>query len=323
MAEISLDSVCFVGERLSRPECVLTTRHGDIFASDSRGGIFHRRADHSSRIYAGASLDLRGPLLPNGFALNRDGSFIVAHLSLDTGGVYRLDRVGQVAPILQQIDGADLTVTNFVLLDDKGRLWITIATRTRPRTAAFRPGVEDGYVILMDHKGPRIVADGIGFANEVRLNPAGNALYVVETYARCLTRFDVSEDGELSNRETIAEFEPGEFPDGLALDSEGAVWVTCIVANRLVRIERNGRRKVMLDDSDDAYCREVEAAYRAGKMDKAHIDRVTSKKLANISSLAFGGDDLRTIYLGVLLGDRLPSCRSPVAGSPMVHWDWS
>jgi hypothetical protein len=210
-----------------------------------------------------------------------------------------------------------------VLLDGKGRLWITVSTRTRPRTAAFRPGVEDGYIILIDDKGARIVADGIGFANEVRLDPAGHALYVVETYARRLTRFDVAENGELSRRETIADFEAGEFPDGLALDSEGAVWVTCIVANRLVRIARDGRRSVMLDDSDDAYSREVESAYREGRMEKAHIDRVRSKKLANISSLAFGGDDLRTIYLGVLIGDRLPSCRSPVAGAPMVHWDWS
>jgi hypothetical protein len=58
-------------------------------------------------------------------------------------------------------------------------------------------------------------------------------------------------------------------------------------------------------------------------MDRSHIQQVRSHKLANISSLAFAGEDLRTVYLGVLAGDRLPSFQSPVAGLPMVHWNWS
>ena len=43
-------------------------------------------------------------------------------------------------------------------------------------------------------------------------------------------------------------------------------------------------------------------------------------RLKNISSLAFGGPDLRTAYLGCLLGDSLMSFRSPVAGQPPTHW---
>jgi hypothetical protein len=42
--------------------------------------------------------------------------------------------------------------------------------------------------------------------------------------------------------------------------------------------------------------------------------------LQNISSLAFGGADRRTAYLGCLLGDRLACFRAPVAGHPPPHW---
>lgn len=39
-----------------------------------------------------------------------------------------------------------------------------------------------------------------------------------------------------------------------------------------------------------------------------------------ITSLAFGGPDLRTAYLGSLAMSTLPTFQSPVAGLPMRHW---
>jgi hypothetical protein len=42
--------------------------------------------------------------------------------------------------------------------------------------------------------------------------------------------------------------------------------------------------------------------------------------MKQISSIAFGGRDLKTAYLGNLLDDRIYSFQSPVAGQPMSHW---
>jgi hypothetical protein len=39
-----------------------------------------------------------------------------------------------------------------------------------------------------------------------------------------------------------------------------------------------------------------------------------------MASITFGGPDLRTVYLGSLLGTTIPFFRSPVPGLPMVHW---
>ena len=39
-----------------------------------------------------------------------------------------------------------------------------------------------------------------------------------------------------------------------------------------------------------------------------------------MASITFGGPDLKTVYIGSLMGTSLPSFRSPVAGLPMVHW---
>jgi sugar lactone lactonase YvrE len=322
MARIPLDAVSFTGDRFLRPECIVTTRRGDIYASDARGGIAHVDPAGVHRIFAGASLDLPVPLHPNGFALDRDGSFIIAHLALGSGGVYRLQRNGQLSPVLLSLDGEELTATNFVMLDRKGRIWITVSTRQNPRTKAFRPDVADGFIVLLDDRGPRIVANEIGFANEIRIDDERRVLYVAESYGKRLTRFDLAEDGSLSGRSVLSEFGAGEIPDGIALDIEGAVWVTCTVANRLIRITPDGQRTVILDGADEQYVIDTERDFQAGRMTKAHIDQAGKSILGNISSLAFGGPDLKTVYMGVLVGDRLPTIRVDIPGRPMIHWDW-
>lgn len=322
MHPLPLSAVTFTGSRFCRPECILTTQRGDLYASDARGGVSHVDAAGKHRIYAGATLDLKGALHPNGIALDRDGSFIVAHLAMEEGGIFRLRRDGQLAAMMREVDGQDLTVTNFVMLDHQGRLWITVSTRHVPRQTAFRPDVADGYIVLVDESGPRIVADGIGFSNEIRLDEERRLLYVAESYGKRLSRFDLGESGALSGRVTVAEFGAGEIPDGIALDREGAVWVTCTVANRLIRIERDGRRTVVVDGADPAYVEYVEREFQAGRMGRQHIADAGSSPLCNIASLAFGGPDLSTVYMGVLIGEQLPTIRSTVPGQRMAHWDW-
>ncbi len=39
-----------------------------------------------------------------------------------------------------------------------------------------------------------------------------------------------------------------------------------------------------------------------------------------IDGLTVGGPDLKTVYVGTLMGTTIPCSRSPVAGLPIVHW---
>jgi hypothetical protein len=75
-----------------------------------------------------------------------------------------------------------------------------------------------------------------------------------------------------------------------------------------------------LEDSDPEHVATAEKAFRRGTMDRRHLDNIKSRRLRNVSSLAFGGSDLKTVYLGCLLGDSLATFRSPVAGRPPAHW---
>jgi sugar lactone lactonase YvrE len=322
LEKIDVDLVRFVGSGLVRPECVLATRRGDLFTADWRGGVAHISPDGNIRLYIGASADLPEGLRPNGIALEPDGSFLFANLGSEQGGIFRLTRDGQVSPVIRRASGIDLPPSNFVVRDGLGRLWATVSTRLQPRSLDYRRGAETGFVVLDDGNGPRIVADGLGFTNECLVDPSGLHLYVNETYARRLSRFPLQPNGDLGAKEILVEFGPGQYPDGLAFDVEGNAWIAGIISNQLLRVSPKGDVAVVLEDSDPAHVAWVEEAYEAERLGRQHMDQLKSRRLRNVSSIAFGGPDLRTGYLGCLLGDSIAYLAMPVQGVAPVHWTY-
>jgi sugar lactone lactonase YvrE len=252
--------------------------------------------------------------------LRRTGAFLLADLGESRGGVFELSRDGSVRPFLEEVDGVELPPTNFVAEDHLGRIWVTVSTRMQPRTRAFRADVADGFIILKDKLGARIVAEKLGFTNEAILSPDGNWLYVNETFSRRLSRFRIAAGGSLADRETVTTFGRGTFPDGLAFDGMGGVWVTSIVSNRVIRVAPNGSQQLILEDADESHVEWCEQAFVMGEMGRAHVDGCGGRYLKNISSIAFGGAGMRTAYLGCLKGDSIASFQSPLGGHPPPHW---
>lgn len=319
--KIDLSKVSEYGHDLNRPECVLCLASGDLFVSHKGAGVTHIAPDGRQHIIGHAN-DVGGhELVPNGIALLPDGSFLIANIG-EAGGVWRLQRDGTIEPYLLEADGEPLAAANFVMNDERGRVWITVSTRKQPRYLAYSADVADGFVVLADERGARIVADGCVFTNELRLAADGRNVYVSETFARRISRFPVRTDGTLGSREEFATFGYGTFPDGIAFDEEDHLWVTSIVSNQLIRIAPNGRSDVLLEDSVAEHVDAVERALAEGRMGREHFYTIKSRRLRNIASVAFGGPDRRTVYLGSLMGTTLAMLRSPVPGRKPVHWNY-
>ena len=308
-----------LGAGLRRPECVLCCVSGTIYVANWDGGVTAIQANGAQTAYLAqnAPVDLK----PNGIALQPDGSFLIANLG-DDGGIWHLRRSGECTPFLLEADGESIPPANFVLPDHTGGVWITISTRQAPRAKAYRRDVADGFIIRADNRGARIVADGLGYTNECAIHPSGQWLYVNETFGRRLSRFEIRTGSDLGPRETVYEFGAGDFPDGVCFDEEGGVWITSIISNRLIRISPDGRRETMLEDVSADHLADVEQAYQTNAMGRPHLDRVASEVLANISSLAFGGTDRSTGYLGCLLSDTIYQLPMPVRGAKPAHWEW-
>lgn len=305
--------ITFVGNALHRPECVLATSQGRLFASDSRGGVLAIEPDGTQTLIG------RSSIVPNGIALMRDGSFLVANLA-PAGGVWKLTREGDAEPWLSEADGVSLPRVNFVALDADGRVWACISATDGGDN--YPINAKTGFIVLSDTAGTRVVADGLRYANECRVSADGQWLYVNETFARRLTRFRIGLHGSLHDRVTVAEFDAGDFPDGIALDAEGGVFVVCVVSNRVYRVTMEGVRQTIIDDADMACVEAIERSYNTGTLTRPQLSAARGRLLPNITSLAFGGPDLRTAYMGSLGGSALAVFRSPVAGLPPVHWKW-
>ena len=321
ISALSLDQITFHGQGLVRPECVLATQAGNIYTSDFRGGISQITPNGECHFFGGIEIDGVGLLKPNGICLLPDGSFLAAHLGDTTGGVYRVERNNNITPWVTELDGIPLPPSNFIYLDHQGRFWLTISTRQIPRAKGYLKDISDGFIVLIDQNGARIVADNIGYTNEVYVPPSGDKLYVNATFTRETLAFDITDTNQLTNRQVIASYDAGIYPDGLTMDEQGQLWITSIVSNSVVKVNpQTHQTSLILQDVDQAHLRWVEQAYQDNEMGRPHLDNVHSKVLKNISSLAFSGDNLSTMVLGCLLGDAIASITTKVNGIAPAHW---
>jgi hypothetical protein len=152
--------------------------------------------------------------------------------------------------------------------------------------------------VLVDHKGARIVADGLHYTNEVRPDPSGAWLYVVETFGRRLSRFRIAANGDLTAREVVIALGRGCFPDGFAFDRAGQLWITSLISNRLLRFAA-GELATVLEDVNPAYVLDAERAFATGGLRKEHLGPIPDTRLQHLTSVAFGADP-RDLYLGSL-----------------------
>ncbi len=334
---VERSQIRYIGQDLQRPECILAERDGTLWAADARGGVMRIAADGTQQ-FIGQQADARFAqaaaegsedfeakftqgTLPNGLAFARNGDILISNFGTDLLEV--MTRQGHTRTLFDRIDGQTIGKVNFVLRDSRDRIWITVSTRVNPWTQAACIRVRDGYIAVLDEHGLRVVAEGFYFTNEVRLDAREEWLYIAETTGPHITRMRLQESARgvsLTDREVFGPSHLGGFPDGIAFDAHGNLWCTLVMIDQLIALTPQGDKRLLLDDSDpvtrENFLRRA-AEQTLSPEDMQHTHGSIAPWMASIT---FGGADLRTVYVGSLLGHRIPYFRSPVAGLPMVHW---
>lgn len=322
--------VRFIGQDLQRPECIIAERDGTIWSADARGGLMRisptgeqrlisQVQSHHFDLQSDPARSLLTGTLPNGLAVAQNGDFLIANFGTDR--LERMRRDGTTEILCDSIDGEPLGKVNFVLRDRSNRLWVTISTKINPWSDAICKSTSDGAILLIDARGPRIVADGLAFANEVRLDANEEWLYVAETTGKRVSRFRVMADG-LGPRETYGPSDLGRgLIDGFAFDAFGNLWIAMVFADRLVAITPDGELLQLFEDGDAAATDAFELAFASGNPVSFDTLYATGGTFCPwLASVTFSGPDLRTVLLGGLRSNSIPSFKAPVAGLPMVHW---
>ncbi len=170
---------------------------------------------------------------PAGMDFAGDGSLLLA-----TGVGRELLRVDPSTGDLEQV--ADLRGSAKAYLNDlithaSGWSWVG---DTGFRFGIDEPSQSGSLWAFHPQGGLRLAADGIFFPNGIVISPDGFTLYLAETFGKCISAFDIGEDGVLSNRRVHATL-PAE-PDGLCLDADGHLWVPLLFKGTFLRISPEG-----------------------------------------------------------------------------------
>ena len=305
--KLSQKDISYFGQGLVRPECVWADQDG-VWVSDSRGGIGRVNPDKAPDLLG------HGIAETNGFCRRANGNFIVSGLS--DGTLYEITPAGEQTVLLDSLDGEPLGTVNHAWVDAQDRVWVSIMSSLPRWYDSLLTPEPEGSIILIDEKGPRRVADKINLTNEVKVSPDGKYLYVAETMSARIIRFPILPNGDLGARELVGPktLGYGGFPDGFSFDGQGNVWVTLVCRNGLCVIDRDGEMHTIYDEPNMAALDSFMQKFEAREATPEDMGACAGAVLTLPTSLAFGGPDKKTVYVGSLGMDKLAVFRSPIAG---------
>jgi L-arabinonolactonase len=225
------------------------------------------RATHEGRELR--SWDVGEPI--GSMAVSRDGSFFLA--ALKSG----LHRVGVADGVQELIINPEPDLPHNRLNDGKvdrqGRFVFgsmdTLEEQASGKLYSYTP---EGELNILD--------SGIVVSNGPCFSPDGRILYFADTWTGLIWAYDYDPaTGQANNRRTFATVDTssGGAADGATVDAEGYLWQALVYGGKIIRYAPDGT-----------------------------VDRVIQTPVLKVTSLAFGGPDLDTLFVTSMARPPLP-----------------
>lgn len=255
---------------------------------------------------------------PESVAVGLDGQLYAGG---EAGQLYRIDPEGGKSEVIASTGGWILGVAldgedNLIACDPKrhevlrctaaGALaMLSSGSRDRPMEtpnyAVFiddgllvsdsgRWGEDNGRIYQIDRHGRTTVWNEAltAFPNGLALNGDGTSLYVALSTQPAVWRVPILQDGRADEPELVIEL-PGTVPDGLAFDIEGGLYIACYRPDRIYRLSPDLRLETVAEDFQGTV-------------------------VAAPTNVAFGGADMRTLYIASLARWHIGRITVPVPG---------
>ncbi|HUX45965.1 MAG TPA: SMP-30/gluconolactonase/LRE family protein [Terracidiphilus sp.] len=192
-----------------------------------------------------------------GFTIQCDGSLL---LFMDRGTIVNWCE-GLLAEVVSSVEDEWSSRFNDVIADLRGRVFCGTMSSSEKKGSLYRLDL-DGSL--------QVVLKDIGCSNGMAFSLDQRSFYYTDSFAREIYIFDYNiEDGTLANQRVFASFEESEgLPDGATLDADGRLWSALWDGSCIIRLSPNGR-----------------------------VDRRISLPARKTSSLTFGGEDYKDIYV--------------------------
>jgi D-xylonolactonase len=193
-------------------------------------------------------------------ALNKNGELVFG----GAGGLHIWRDQDDYQTVISSFAGENLFV-NDMIADHKGRMYVG--------TLHWGPnGMEKtGKLYLIDsYAFVRVMDENIGIANGLGFSPDNRTLYFTDSAARVIYAYEVDPiSGSLAKKRIFARVPETEgLPDGLTVDNQGFVWSARWYGGEIVRYDPKGK-----------------------------IERRIKLPVAQVSSMAFAGPELKDLYI--------------------------
>jgi D-xylonolactonase len=223
-------------------------------------------------------------LMVAGIALDCTGDLVFA----GAGGLHLWSAPERWRTLVAQHDGEPLAF-NDLIAAPRGRIfagtvyWGPGGMEKRGKLYSIEGAGATGSGVVV-----RVVEEGLELANGLGLSPDDSTLYLTDSAARRVYAYDHDAgSGELHNRRVFVAVPRDEgIPDGLTVDAEGFVWSAQWYGGQVVRYDPDGT-----------------------------VERRIALPVLQISSLAFGGDDLGDLYVTTAT-EAWPSALAPRSYDP-------
>lgn len=254
-------------------------------AIDAQGRLHLVSAEDASIIRVSSEGDLSQIATtggrPNGLLFNKNGEIFVADAKRKA--ILRIGSNGKAEVFVDEFAGTQFGGPNDLCFLPNGDLLFTDPIR-RPQPD---PAISPVYRVTPDGT-VTAFANDLAFPNGIAVSADGTQVFVSESRAQRLVAFTIDESGRLLDQQLIRRFrEPGN-PDGMAVDVKGNILQTL-----------PGIRAI---------------AYVSAAGDLLDLYHVSDWAPAN---LAFGGEDMKTVFVCGAAQNAIYQFRHPVPGVPL------
>jgi sugar lactone lactonase YvrE len=137
-------------------------------------------------------------------------------------------------------------------------------------TMAYAETPGAGTLYRLDPDGSvHVTLKEVTISNGLQWNGAGDTVFYADTPTSRVDRFDFDPaSGAFTGRRTFTEIAGDGYPDGMAIDEEDGLWVALWGGSAVHRYDRHGR-----------------------------LDFVVDLPVTNVTACAFGGPELRTLFI--------------------------
>jgi len=214
---------------------------GDVLSLDAAGTV--------ERLHVGTIAAMIRPRTRGGAIIAREHDFAILHDS------------GEIEPLVTVLDDPAVRF-NEGGCDPQGRLYCGSM-----RYDAAEEGASV-YRLELDHT-VTVVLSPVTISNGLEFAESGDFAYYVDTPTNRIDRLEYDPEQGFLARSTFATIPRDRgYPDGIALDVEGGVWVAIGHGSAVYRFDRDGR-----------------------------LDQVVDVPVSNVTACTFGGENMTTLYI--------------------------